>query len=114
MSPKRRASSSRKIPTKAATTRRTPRERIVEQTLVGPLMISTVFLGMDHAAGGRKPRDLFETVVSSDWGSRRRPAEDWTRRYTTWQQAASGHVEVLREVRQALRHDRGLPGARAM
>ena len=39
-----------------------PNGRHVGQTEVGPLLVSTVFLGLDHSFGGEHP-SLFETMV---------------------------------------------------
>lgn len=64
-------------------------DRVVRQdSLSGGVMVSTVFLGIDHSMGGKTPL-LFETMVfGSDWS-------DYTRRYTSWDEAEIGHYETL-------------------
>lgn len=51
------------------------------------LRVSTVFIGLDHGFGDGPPL-LFETMVFGD-------DDDRTRRYSTWDQAADGHIEVV-------------------
>lgn len=38
-------------------------ERIVEKTLIKDIMVSTVFLALDHNYGGKGPPILWETLV---------------------------------------------------
>ena len=63
------------------------------------VVVSTVFLGLDHAWGERGPRHIFETMVfGGDF-------DQETERYSTWAQAEAGHhamVERLRERMEAL------------
>ena len=65
--------------------------RRVGYDTVGVYSVSTVFLGIDHAFGSGAPL-LFETMVfpngddTDDWG---------TERYTTWEQAATGHQAMI-------------------
>ena len=75
-------------------------ERIVGSTHVGPLHVSTVFLGIDHGWGD-KPR-WFETMIFGDrdvmWRLGRhkrlfRTTLDYQRRYETWKEAEIGHKE---------------------
>lgn len=83
--------------------------RIVAQANVGPLFVSTVFLGLDHRFGGRGPPLVFETMVLG-------PPEDveivgklhefrphrGMRRYSTWDEAARGHAVAIEIARQKL------------
>lgn len=55
------------------------------------VIISTVFLGLDHQFGFGKPL-LFETKVFGG------PLDGRTRRYHTWDEAERGHQEVFAEV----------------
>lgn len=68
-------------------------ERIVARTSVAPgLLISTVFLGLDHAFGGGEPV-LFETMVfGGDW------AEQEQERYSTIDEARRGHARMVTKV----------------
>ena len=68
---------------------------------MGPLHVSTVFLGIDHGWGD-KPR-WFETMIFGDrdvmWslGGRNRLLRttlDYQQRYATWQEAEIGHREA--------------------
>lgn len=55
------------------------------------VVVSTIFLGIDHAYGGGPPV-LFETMVDSDYG--------WDRqvRYHTWDEAVAGHEKIVEEL----------------
>lgn len=78
-------------------------ERIVGRTEVGPVTVSTVFLGLDH--GWEKKPLLFETMIFGDkdklldlGGGRKR----WVRsemgyacRYTTYVEAEEGHRQAV-------------------
>lgn len=61
----------------------------VARTEVGDVVVSTVFLGIDHGYGD-EPLQLFETMTF--------PGEDqW--RYSTWDEAEHGHAQVVDELR---------------
>lgn len=67
--------------------------RTVGRTDIGEWHVSTVFLGMDHNFGGGPPL-LFETMIFSHHDPRNEQDEScW--RYTTWEQAESGHAAVV-------------------
>lgn len=70
--------------------------RRVAFTRVGPVTVSTVFLGFDHAFGGGPPV-LWETCCfdSPDGG-------DHMQRYTSREEAVLGHNDVVREIRDLL------------
>jgi hypothetical protein len=72
-------------------------ERVVAQTQVGPLWISTVFLGLDHNHSGRGDPLLFETMIFGD--AEERGEGD---RYTTWDEAERGHARFVEECRRRL------------
>lgn len=59
--------------------------RIVAQTQIGPVLVSTVFLGLDHNFGAGDPV-LFETMVFDAEAD-----DNWMCRYCTWEEAVRGH-----------------------
>jgi hypothetical protein len=61
--------------------------KIVEQTTIQGVFISTVFLGIDHGWGSDVPI-LFETMV---FGGK---YNEYQWRYATWDEAYKGHHEV--------------------
>jgi hypothetical protein len=72
-------------------------DRHVARTEVASgLIISTVFLGLDHQHFGGPPL-LFETMVFNDYG------DDGTQeRYSTWEEAEAGHARIVAQQRQRL------------
>jgi hypothetical protein len=68
--------------------------RQVARDQVGGLLVSTIFLGVDHGIHRQTPA-LFETMVFGLKDDR-----GYTRRYATWDEAVKGHAEVLAEVRK--------------
>lgn len=67
--------------------------RIVAQETVLGVMISTVFLGLDHNWSGKGPPIVFESMVFL-------PGEgEIQRRYATWDEALAGHMELSNQVR---------------
>lgn len=58
--------------------------RIVEQTNIGEVFVSTVFLGLDHRFGKGKPL-LFETMIFGG------DEDGFQERYTSWDLAYDGH-----------------------
>jgi hypothetical protein len=69
--------------------------RRVAETCIGPVRISTVFLGMDYRFGGRGPPLLFETMVFGGKEDR----DTW--RYSSWDDAETGHNAIVDRVRKA-------------
>jgi hypothetical protein len=64
------------------------KERIVEQTYVGKVKISTVFLGLDHNFMGLSQKPVvFETMVFGEGGT-----ELETERCSTWREAEDMHA----------------------
>lgn len=65
------------------------KRRQVARITIGKYLVSTVFLGLDHAWSG--PPLLFETMVFKDnnYGS-----VEYEQRYSTWYEAEKGHVVV--------------------
>ena len=64
-------------------------DRVVAQTDVGPYVVSTIFLGIDHQFG-KGPPLLFETMVFIDGD-----AEDYQRRCATWLGAERQHARMV-------------------
>lgn len=64
----------------------------VDLTHLGGTRVSTVYLGLDHAWGGGPPL-IFETMIFGG------PLEDYTRRYSTLEQAKAGHAQAVRRAR---------------
>ena len=58
------------------------------------LFVSTAFMGCDHSFGVSGPPKLWETMVFDDEGA----MDGYTRRYTTHEQAMSGHTMVVGKV----------------
>jgi hypothetical protein len=74
--------------------------RVAIDDLGGGLTVSTVFLGLDHGFGGRRPL-LFETMVFRERGGDF-PEGDETWRYATWGEAERGHRSVVTRMRSVL------------
>lgn len=62
--------------------------RVVLQEKIGDFWVSTVFLGIDHNFNPAGQPLLFETMVFGD-------DELEQRRYATWDEAVSGHNEIV-------------------
>ena len=80
----------------------------VAETLVGPLLVSTIFLVLDHNFGRGEPL-IFETMIFGDL------EDSYQRRYCTWDEAEAGHnfavavaeAMVLRRANKLLATTRG-------
>lgn len=75
-------------------------ERVVEQTnlsdiIAAKVMVSTVFLGLDHQYAEDGPPLLFETMVFGGLLD----SEQW--RYSTWDEAKAGHAAMVERVKAA-------------
>ena len=68
--------------------------RVAQTSLPDDVEVSTVFLGMDHQFGDGPPL-LFETMV---FGGEQ---DQETMRYTTWEEAAKGHKDMVAFVRRS-------------
>lgn len=79
-------------------------DRVVLQTTIGDLLVSSVFLGIDHNFGRKGPPLLYETMVFEgiEWATLMRrefPRERYTARHATRAEAIAHHercVEALR------------------
>jgi hypothetical protein len=72
-------------------------DRHVAYTTLGSgVFISTVFVGLDQAWWSSGPPLFFETMVFDPSKPRfEQWLEEYTRRYTTWEEAEAGHTEVV-------------------
>lgn len=72
-------------------------DRHVARTVIGPYLVSTIFLGLDHQFGNGPPL-LFETMIFAE--------DDWTGEYqercSTWDEAEEQHKTACDYVRQSL------------
>jgi hypothetical protein len=77
-------------------------DRRVAQTTIGDFWISTVFLGLDHQySEGERPL-LFETIVFEYTGEEDERESVSMRRYSTWNEAETGHRFIEQETRSYL------------
>ena len=65
------------------------KNRIVEQSQLGGVKVSTVFLGLDHSFGDGQPL-LFETMIF------RGEHDQYQDRYSTWDEAVEGHKKACK------------------
>jgi hypothetical protein len=79
--------------------------RVIERTIIGKALVSTVFLGINHSFGESKPL-WFETMVFKANAGQRFKEFDCERfpqtRYTTWDEAKAGHAAMVDRVQEAL------------
>lgn len=67
--------------------------RKVNRTEIGPYLVSTVFLGLDHGVCGGNPI-LFETMVFRN-GETSDTSESYMERCSTWEQAEEQHQRAI-------------------
>ena len=67
--------------------------RVVEQTMIGEVKVSTIFLGLDHQYGDGPPL-LFETMIFGG------PEDGYQERYSTWEEAEKGHKTTCELVKK--------------
>ena len=71
--------------------------RRIERTRVGDIVVSTVFLGLDHSHGGGPPI-LFETLCFKDQTPDSKSTtsmDDTMVRYATYAEALTGHNKMI-------------------
>lgn len=68
--------------------------RVVQQTTIGDVFVSTVFLGIDHSLLGNGPPILFETLVNGG----NYYDNEIVERYTTYEDAERGHRRIVSSV----------------
>lgn len=71
-------------------------DRKVARTNIGKVLISTVFLGLDHRFFGKGKPILYETMV---FGGK---LDQMMERYCTKEQAIKGHNAIVKKVKEAL------------
>lgn len=69
--------------------------KIVKQTERYNILVSTVWLGMDHSFRKGDPITIFETMIFTD-GVENESAFEYQERYTTEAQALEGHERACR------------------
>lgn len=68
------------------------KDRVVSKDeLPGGVLVSTVFLGLDHSFGSGPPI-LFETMIFGG------PHDGYQERYSSWDEAEKGHKKALAKV----------------
>lgn len=65
-----------------------PKNRIIRHEHVGKMLVSTVFLGMDHS-WGHGPPQLFETMIFEG------PYDGAQWRYATYEEAEDMHGKIV-------------------
>lgn len=70
-------------------------DRHVGKTTIGDVDVSTVFIGGDHNWDDGPPL-LFETMVFGG------PLDQEQERYTTWEEAETGHALMVERVKEAV------------
>lgn len=68
------------------------KSRRINKTLLGNIVVSTVFLGLNHRFSGDGPPILFETMVFGG------EFDQWLKRYCTWAEAETGHQEMINKI----------------
>lgn len=68
-------------------------DRRVAWTQIGEIVISTVFLGLDHNYSHIGPPILFETMVLGG------EKDEYVQRYAIWEEAEWGHREIVNEIK---------------
>lgn len=81
-------------------------DRLLQQDWVGPLWVSTVFLGLDHNFSPRGKPILFESAILEDVPIRLGDRQTWglrdieMRRAHTWEEAMEDHRILLARAHQ--------------
>lgn len=77
-------------------------ERHLAQETINDYWISTVFLGLDHNFGSSGNPLLFETMVHyrPNKGDDGEWLDEYTRRYSTWDEAETGHQATVKLIRK--------------
>lgn len=74
--------------------------REVIKTKIGKVLISTVFLALDHNYGGSKKPVLYETMI---FNSRNKKLYEYQERYCTKEEALKGHKKAVLFVNKILK-----------
>lgn len=71
-------------------------DRVIARTEIGKdVVVSTVFLGLDHSFGKGAPL-LFETMIFGG------PHDEYQERYSTFEEAEKGHDEAVKLAKRKL------------
>lgn len=83
--------------------------KVVRQQKIGPFLVSTVWLGLDHNWSNEGPPLIFETMVFDHelddgwgWGARDVDPGGWMNRYSTEREAREGHRVIVAAVASLL------------
>lgn len=74
--------------------------RLVSRTNIDKIMVSTVFLAINHSWGSG-PDLWFETMIFG-------MPEEFCNRYTTWEEAEAGHVLAVRYAKGEITEEEAL------
>lgn len=74
-----------------------PDRRRLGRTNINGILVSTVFLPIDHSFGGKKPL-WFETMLFKGEGS----IDGYSWRYETWKEAKEGHEVAVVMIREGI------------
>jgi hypothetical protein len=77
---------------------RTVAWRVFGEEADGPV-VSTIFMGLNHRIFGLGPPLVFETMIF--WSGSR--LDHYQERYSTWDEAVTGHKRAVARVKRALR-----------
>jgi hypothetical protein len=69
-------------------------KRRVAYDVINDIIISTVFLGLDHNFG-YGPSEWYETMIFGG-------ESEYQERYTTWNEAVAGHAKAVNKVRESI------------
>jgi len=85
-----------------------PGNKIVKQTTLDDgRWVSTVFLGLDHSFSDSGQGIWFETMIfpAKEEGGEQDYTEEFCERYSTWEQAAAGHVLACLQPAEEVEHE---------
>lgn len=78
-------------------------DRTVGRTRIGNLLVSTVFLGIDHSFGPVGKPILFETMAFIYGETHRQAPHDvYQKRFATWSGAERHHKRLVQKIRWAI------------
>lgn len=72
------------------------RKNVLQQDMIGEVMVSTVFLCLDHSFRNGEEPILFETMV---FGGQH---DEYQKRYCTYDDAMEGHESCLKMVKSSI------------
>lgn len=67
-------------------------DRIVAQDTINDILVSTVFIGLDHGFNSQRPV-VFETMIFGG------EFDQHQERYCTWNEALSGHIRCVEMIK---------------